>query len=161
MFMFMNDASQQWQEKWIQLDFLQKVKFKEAENEDCYYWTLSKSKNNIEIDVVIELDKKGYCGIYYGCRAKEKNKQELISPTFNIPKIKDDYFTNYWSIRNPSNSREDVEKVFLLDDGHTGKANGEYWPFWIRLEEKYSIKEAVIASQVLIESLKNQGCAFN
>lgn len=32
----MNDASQQWKEKWIQLDFLQKVKFKEAENEDCF-----------------------------------------------------------------------------------------------------------------------------
>lgn len=157
--MLMNDASQQWQEKWKDLcSLLPQQKEIDGQNEVYYHRKLSKGK--IEIEVVIELDKKGYCGIYYGCRAYKNNEEELISPIFDISKIKDDYFKNYWHERNSSNSRKDIENVFLLDDGHTGKAEGKYWPFWIRLEEKYSIKEAVIASQVIIESLKNQGWTF-
>lgn len=155
--MCMNDASQQWQEKWEDLLLLLPQKEeKNSQNEVYYHWELSKKGINIEI--VIELDKKGYCGIYYGCRTNKNNEVQLTSPTFDISKIKDDYFKNYWHKRNPSNSRKDVENVFLLDDGHTG--GDKYWPFWIRLEEKYPIKETFIASQVIIESLKNQGWTF-
>lgn len=150
----MNDASQQWQEKWKNLySFFPQKKEIVVQNEIYYHWELSKGK--IKIEVVIELDKKGYCGIYYGCRTMKKNQQKLTSPTFDIPKIKDDYFTSYWSIRNPSNSREDIENVFLLDNGHASKET--FWPFWIRLEEKHPIKEAIDASIIIIESLKAQG----
>lgn len=157
MFMFMNDASQQWQEKWKELcSLLPQTKEIDVKNEVYYHWKLSKGE--IIIEVVIELDKKDYCGIYYGCRA-QKSQKDIIPSMFDVSIIKDDYFVNYWSIRNLSSGRNDVENVFLLDDGHTG--GDKYWPFWIRLEEKYLIKEAVIASQVIIESLKNQGWAFN
>lgn len=61
----MNDASQQWQEKWEDLLLLLPQKEeKNSQNEVYYHWELSKKGINIEI--VIELDKKGYCGIYYG-----------------------------------------------------------------------------------------------
>lgn len=107
----MNDASQQWQEKWEDLLLLLPQKEeKKFQNEVYYYWELS--KKGINIEVVIELDKKGYCGIYYGCRANKNNEEQLTSPTFDISKIKDDYFRNYWYERNLSNSRKDAENVF-------------------------------------------------
>jgi len=154
----MNDALQQWQKKWEKLHILlpEKEEFKNGENEVYYHWELS--KKDIKIEVVIELDKKNYCGIYYGCRTEKANEQSYILSKIDIFNIKEDYFKKYWSKRNPYNKRNDIENVFLLDDGHTS-AN-KYWPFWIRLEEKYSIDEAVIASQVIIESLKHQGWNF-
>lgn len=154
MFMFMNDASQQWQEKWKDLcSLLPQKKEIDVKNEVYYHWELS--KESIKIEVVIEFDKKNYCGIYYGCRTEKTNERNLILSKIDIPKIKDDYFAKHWSKRNSSSTRNDVESVFLLDDGHTSR--DKYWPFWIRLEEKYPIKEAVDASIIIMESLKAQG----
>lgn len=156
----MNDAKQQWQEKWGHLRSLfEKVKFNPSDNEDYYcYWNFS--KDNIELEVVIEFDRRNYTGIYYGCRAKKADESKFTSPIFDNSKIKDDYFKKYWSTRNPSNTREDMEHVFLLDDGTTGKETGTYWPFWIKLEDKYPVIEAIVATEVIIASLKAQGWDF-
>lgn len=117
---------------------------------EWYYLNLK--KNNTILSVVIEYDgSKPEYGIYYGIRTKEGN---LISNEI-LDVVKSDYYRKYWKNRNPTDSIDSVKNVFLPDNGEISE-DGTYWPFWIRLEEKYNIDEAFVGAKVIIESLVQQ-----
>ena len=45
----------------------------------------------------------------------------------------------------------DMYNVFLPDDGDISE-DGTYWPFWIRLEEKYDLSEAIEGISAILYS---------
>lgn len=111
-------------------------------------------KDGKEIQVVVEFDEMDpYAGIYYGCRLEMSKDKNL----FDLDKLKQFYYYNYWSLYN-SGSISSMEDVFLKDEEHVDKKNKKiYWPFWIRLEEKYPIAQIMVGAYVIQKALKEQG----
>lgn len=117
-----------------------------------YIWYME--KDGKEIQVVVEFDEnEPYAGIYYGCRLEMSEDSNL----FDLDQLKQFYYDNYWSLYN-SGSISSMENVFLKDEEHEDKNNKKiYWPFWIRLEEKYPIAQVMVGAYVIREALKEQG----
>lgn len=117
------------------------------------WFGLNLKNDNIALSVVIEYDGgKPEYGIYYGLRTPKGNS---VSNAI-LDTVKSDYCINYWKNRNLTDSIDCVKTIFLPDDGETSE-DGTYWPFWIRLEEKYDIDEAFAGIKVILDSLIQQG----
>lgn len=112
----------------------------------CHGLTLSNTK--LSLCLAIEFDKqRPEFGIYYGIRT---NKSIVLSDDV-LNKLKQDYFNKYWRYRNPGSDMADMYNVFLPDDGDISE-DGTYWPFWIRLEEKYDLSEAIKGISAILYS---------
>lgn len=117
------------------------------------WYELNLKSDSIALSVVIEYDGgKPEYGIYYGLRTQKGNS---VSNAI-LDAVKSDYCKNYWESRNPTDSIDCIKNVFLPDDGEISE-DGTYWPFWIRLEEKYDIDEAFAGIKVILDSFIRQG----
>lgn len=117
------------------------------------WYELNLKNNSITLSVVIEYDGgKPEYGIYYGLRTQKGNSISNVI----LDVVKSDYCINYWKSRNPTDSIDCIKNVFLPDDGEISE-DDTYWPFWIRLEEKYDIDEAFAGIKIIFDSLIRQG----
>lgn len=117
-----------------------------------YKLEISNKNKEVSLEIVIELDEgRPAYGIYYGCRMQKGSDISDI-----LQDIKQYFFEHYWEMRNPGFSINDLGNVFLPDKGKVSE-NETYWPFWIRLEEKYDITEAIKAVETTLQILRQKG----